>query len=532
MREATSDLEPAQNWLTATSLHEILYTRKEQDPSATAIVGVGRPVLSYRRLYSHVKTVLQVLNQNGVGRNDRVAMILPNGPEMATAFLSVAACATSAPLNPSYSAPEFEFYLTDLQAKALVVPANIHSPAIEVAGSLQIPLIRLVPLVEEPAGLFELRGEERGSPAVAGFAKPDDIALMLHTSGTTSRPKIVPLTQANICASAANIRATLALTPDDRCLNVMPLFHIHGLIGTCLSSMSAGASLVCTPGFEKHQVFDWITEFKPTWYSAVPTMHQAVVAEAANHADVTVRERLRFIRSSSSSLPPRVMRQLETLFNSPVIESYGMTEASHQMTSNLLPPNLRKPGSVGVAAGPRVAVMNETGELLGTNEVGEVVIQGDNVTRGYENDPEANAVAFTNGFFRTGDQGYMDADGYLFITGRLKEIINRGGEKVAPREIDEALLDHPAVVQATAFAVPHPTLGEDVAAAVVLAPGVAPVGEKELRDFVFGRLAPFKVPSQIVVVDEIPRGATGKLRRIGLAEKLGRRPCSRSTLVR
>ena len=314
MQETAADFEPRQDPLAASCLHEILLTRKEQDPTAAAIAGLGRPTLSYGRLHSHIETVLQVLNQNGVGRNDRVAIILPNGSEMATAFLSVAACATSAPLNPSHSAREFEFYLTDLQPKALVVPASIHSPAIEVAGSLQIPLIRLVPLVEESAGLFELVGEERGSPALAGFAEPDDIALMLHTSGTTSRPKIVPLTQASICASAANIRATLALTPDDRCLNVMPLFHIHGLIGTCLSSMSAGASLVCTPGFEKDKFFDWITDFKPTWYSAVPTMHQAVVAEAANHADVTGRERLRLIRSSSSSLPPRVMRQLETLF--------------------------------------------------------------------------------------------------------------------------------------------------------------------------------------------------------------------------
>jgi acyl-CoA synthetase (AMP-forming)/AMP-acid ligase II len=300
----------------------------------------------------------------------------------------------------------------------------------------------------------------------------------------------------------------------------MPLFHIHGLVAAVLSSLAAGASVYCTPGFSALKFFAWMAECRPTWYTAVPTMHQAILSRAGRNSDIIAANPLRFIRSSSSSLPPQVMAELEAAFSAPVIESYGMTEAAHQMTSNPLPPAPRKAGSVGIAAGPDVGIMGEDGELRPPGETGEVVIRGPNVTPGYENNPDANAAAFTKGWFRTGDQGVIDSEGYLTITGRLKEIINRGGEKVSPREVDEVLMDHPGVAQAVAFAMPHPKLGEEVAAAVVLRPD-ATVSERELRDFAGQRLADFKVPRKIVILDEIPKGATGKLQRIGLADKLG-----------
>jgi acyl-CoA synthetase (AMP-forming)/AMP-acid ligase II len=249
-------------------------------------------------------------------------------------------------------------------------------------------------------------------------------------------------------------------------------------------------------------------------------MHQALLGLAGRNADVIARGRLRFIRSSSSSLPPQVMTELEAAFGVPVIEAYGMTEASHQMASNPLPPKPRFAGSVGVAAGPEVAVMDGDGNLLPPGELGEIVIRGRNVTAGYESNPSANASAFTNGWFRTGDQGYLDNEGYLRLTGRLKELINRGGEKVSPLEVDTILMDHPAVAQVVTFAMPHDKLGEEVAAAVVLREGAA-VDERALRDFASERLAQFKVPRKIVFLSEIPKGATGKLQRIGLAEKLG-----------
>jgi oxalate---CoA ligase len=486
---------------------------------AIAIAAHDAQPLTYARLRALVDSAVASLNRLGVGRGDRVAIVLPNGPEMATAFLAVAAGATSAPLNPAYRQDEFEFYLSDLKAKALIVEAGSASPAIAAAEKLGVALIALTPEPQAGAGAFRLSGASMGAAARPGPAEPADVALILHTSGTTSRPKIVPLAHANICASANNIAASLELGERDRALNVMPLFHIHGLIAGLAAPLSRGGSVFCTPGFNVLKFFADMEEAKPTWCTAVPTMHQAILTRAGRHKEVIARHPLRFIRSSSASLPPRAIGELEAVFHCPVIEAYGMTEAAHQMASNPLR-GVRKPGSVGLAAGPEIAVMDETGRLLGPGAAGEVVIRGDNVTGGYENNAKANAEAFVNGWFRTGDQGVIDEKGYLTLTGRLKEIINRGGEKVSPREVDEALMDHPAVLQAVAFAMPHDMLGEDVAAAVVLREGMA-ASEAELRAFLSERLAAFKTPRKIVLLAEIPKGATGKLQRIGLAQKLG-----------
>ncbi|HWK85085.1 MAG TPA: acyl--CoA ligase [Caldimonas sp.] len=490
----------------------------------TALAAPGRPPLPYAALRELVATTIATLNTAGAGRDDRVAIVLDNGPEMAACFVACAAGTASAPLNPAYRADEFEFYLADLNAKLLVVAAGSTSPAVAVAEKLGVCIVDLVVDAGASAGSFRLVPRAAAAPAVSaaqgGFAQPDDIAMVLHTSGTTSRPKIVPLTVANLCASAANIRASLALVPRDRGLNIMPLFHIHGLIAGVLAPLSAGASVYCTPGFNALKFFAWMDDAKPTWYTAVPTMHQAIVARAKNNAETIARNPLRFTRSSSSSMPPQVIKELEAAFGAPLIEAYGMTEATHQMASNPLPPLPRKPGSVGLAAGPSVEIMGAAGELLAPGETGEIVIRGANVASGYENNPKANAEGFRNGWFRTGDQGVKDGDGYITITGRLKEIINRGGEKVSPREVDEILMDHPAVAQVVCFGMPHPKLGEEVAAVVVLKPGGAAT-DRELQAFVAARAADYKVPKKILFMDEIPKGATGKLQRIGLAQKLG-----------
>jgi acyl-CoA synthetase (AMP-forming)/AMP-acid ligase II len=489
---------------------------------APALSAPGGLPLSYSALRTLAGDTVSALNTRNIGRNDRIAIVLDNGPEMAAAFLCVAAGATAAPLNPAYRAEEFEFYLSDLNARLLLVERGKASPAVDVAGRFGIPVVRLAATPEKGSGSFvldfpEQLPERAGQP---GFAAPEDIALVLHTSGTTSRPKIVPLSQRNVCASAGNVAATVAFTAADRGLNIMPLFHIHGLIAGILAPLSAGSEVCCTTGFNALKFFSWMAQVRPTWYTAVPTMHQAILGRASNNADVIKANPLRFIRSSSSSLPPRVIRELEQVFGAPVIESYGMTEAAHQMASNPLPPALRKPGSVGLAAGPEVCVIDAQGDTLPPGTTGEIAIRGPNVMSGYENNPKANAEAFAKGWFRTGDQGVMDADGYLSITGRLKEIINRGGEKISPREVDEVMMDHQAVQQCVTFAVPHDKLGEDVAAAVVLREG-AQASEKELRAFAAQRLADYKVPRKILIVAEIPKGATGKLQRIGLAQKMG-----------
>jgi acyl-CoA synthetase (AMP-forming)/AMP-acid ligase II len=488
---------------------------------ASAIDAPGHAPLSFQGLRALVDRTGAALNAAGVGRGDRVAIVLANGPEAATAFLAVACYAVTAPLNAAYRDEEFSFYLSDLKARALIVQQGADTPARRVAAVQGIPIFELVP---DPsfAGAFTLvpPAEATGIPGLPGVAGPDDVALVLHTSGTTARPKIVPLTHANLAASALHIGRTLQLGPSDVCLNIMPLFHIHGLIAAVLSSVAAGASVVCTPGLSGFRFFTWLRDFRPTWYTAVPTMHQALLDLAPRFKDVIAAGRLRFIRSSSASLPPAVMTALEETFGVPVIEAYGMTEATHQMASNPLPPAPRVAGSVGIAAGPEIAIMGADGVLLPAGATGEVVIRGPNVTLGYENNPSANAAAFHDGWFRTGDQGVLGGDGYLRLTGRLKEIINRAGEKIAPIEVDNILMEHPSVRQVVTFAMPSRTFGEDIAAAIVLHDG-AEADAECLRGFVAGRLAPFKVPRSIVFLQEIPKGPTGKPQRIGLAQRLG-----------
>jgi acyl-CoA synthetase (AMP-forming)/AMP-acid ligase II len=487
---------------------------------ATALSTPGGTPLPYRALRALVKDTVSALNGHGIGVNDRVAIVLDNGPEMAAAFLTVASGATAAPLNPGYRADEFEFYLTDLRAKLLIVGKDKESPCIAVAEKLGIPIARLVPEPRKGAGTFTLEFGNSGSPVTGHPSRPSDIALVLHTSGTTSRPKIVPLSNANICASARNISASLKLTAQDKGLVIMPLFHIHGLIASLSAPLSVGGEVCCSTGFNALKFFGWLDETKPTWYSGVPTMHQAIMTRAGGNADVIKNHRLRFIRSSSSSLPTRTISEVEATFRVPIIEAYGMTEAAHQMASNALPPGKRKPGTVGPSAGPEIRIADLEGKTVPTGATGEIVIRGPNVMSEYENNPKANAEAFYGDWFRTGDQGTMDEDGYVTITGRLKEIINRGGEKISPREVDEILMEHAAVHQCVCFGMPHDMLGEEVAAAIVLKQG-ATATEKELREFAKVKLADFKVPKKIVILEAIPLGATGKLQRIGLAQKLG-----------
>ncbi|HSV54570.1 MAG TPA: acyl--CoA ligase, partial [Burkholderiaceae bacterium] len=485
-----------------TSLAALLREQAATHAEAVALQAPHRPSLSYAALWQQVQHLASQLGAIGVTSTSRVAVVLPNGPEMAVCFLGVAACATCAPLNPAYTAAELRFYLEDIQAQAVIIGRDERSPMRALAAEMHLPVLEISSDPAAPAGLFRIAAPPSQALAATDGPAPDfageqDIALILHTSGTTARPKIVPLSQANLLASAGNIARHLALTPADRCLNVMPLFHIHGLVGALLASMASGGSVVCAPGFHEASFFDWIAGHGPTWYTAVPTIHQAVVAQGERYRQQAPGHQFRFVRSSSSALPPKTFEALRALTGAPVVEAYGMTEAAHQMTSNPLPPGVCKAGSVGLPAGVEVALMNEAGQLLAQGMTGEIVIRGPGVTSGYESNREANAKAFTDGWFRTGDQGRFDEEGYLYIAGRLKEIVNRGGEKISPREIDEVLLEHPDVAQAVAFAVPHPSLGEDLAAAVVLKEG-ATVDEAGLRSFLFGRLADFKVPSAIV----------------------------------
>ncbi|HEY7788412.1 MAG TPA: AMP-binding protein, partial [Casimicrobiaceae bacterium] len=464
------------------ALHDILVDRALAQPSAVALLAPGRAPLRYGELAEQVRRIGRWLAAEGIERGDRIAVTLPHGPEMGVATLGVATYATCAPLNPGLSEREFRAAFDELRIGWLVLSAASATSARRAADAAGVRCIDAIFDDARPAGAFELAtGASATAPPAAAH---DEVAVLLRTSGTTSTPKRVPLTHAQLCLSASNVAAALQLTRVDRCLNILPLFHVHGLVAALLASLHVGASVVCTPGLQDERFIAWLREFEPTWYTAVPTMHQAILREIERLPRDARRNRLRFARSSSAALPPSVGARLEAALGVPVVEAYGMTEAAHQIASNPLPPLPRVPGSAGVAAGPTVGIMDAAGNLLATRAVGEIVIRGVSVIAGYETAPATDATAFINGWFRTGDLGSLDENGYLRLTGRLTELIHRGGEKISPHEIEDALLEHGSVRECVVFAVPHSTLGEDVTAAVVLAPD-AGVEAETLRRSLF-----------------------------------------------
>jgi len=465
------------------------------------------PEATYEQLQDQVEAVTAALRDGGVQAGQPIGIVLSNNLEYLVAFLATTrARAIAAPLNPGYKAEEFRFYLEDANARAVIVAPGDH-PAREAARQLQITIWEC--RLDAQGRVFVRHQSGQAAPNLDRSApKASDVALFLHTSGTTSRPKGVPLTHGNLMASIANIAATYQLTPRDRSLIVMPLFHVHGLIGATLSALHTGGAVVVPAKFSAGAFWQLSSKYGVTWYSAVPTIHQMLLARADQND--ALRGGLRFIRSCSSALAPAVFQRLEQRFSAPVLEAYGMTEAAHQMASNPLPPGARKPGSVGRATGVDIVILDERGGILPAGMQGEISIRGSNVMHGYVNNPEANASSFCNGYFRTGDQGLFDENGYLVLTGRLKELINRGGEKISPLEVDAALLEHPAVAEAVAFAAPDAMYGEEVHAAVVLKGTASPA---ELQAHCRKRLADFKAPKVIHITEAVPRTATGKIQR-------------------
>ena len=475
-------------------------------PQKTAIILPEANLhISYGSLRDQVVAVAEQLAAAGITRGDRVGIALPNGLPLIVSFLAASMAGTAAPLNPAYKEDEFRFYLEDTSAKLLILPPEGIDEARRAAGD-HVPILAID---MDEHGTVSLKGVSGRRPIPT--TSIDDVALVLHTSGSTGRPKRVPLAHANLSISAGNVARHYGLGPDDVAMCVMPLFHVHGLVASTLATLSTGGTVVVPSKFNPLSFWRVARDHGVTWYSAVPTIHQLLLArmqEGAARPPGT--ERLRFIRSCSAALPPQVMHALEAAFGAPVLEAYGMTEAAHQMASNPLPPSDRKPGSVGRGTDVQISIMDAAGNHLPTGQSGEVVIKGPNVIRGYENNPEANAKSFVDGWFRTGDQGVLDAQGYLTLVARIKELINRGGEKISPREIDEVLLAHPAVAEAVCFGVPHQTWGEEVAAAVVVR---QPVTEQELLAYCKERLADYKRPKQIYITETIPRTATGKIQR-------------------
>ena len=485
----------------------------------TSVIIPGGPNIKYQDLRNEIEKIAGLIAGYGVNKGSAVSIVLENTLDFMVDFLAVTrAGAIAAPLNPAYTVDEFKFFMEDADAK-LVIVSDGATAAIEAANSLSIPF--LISSVNSDGKVVLSHEDNDLSKSIdPENPSPDDIALFLHTSGTTSKPKMVPLTHLNLSTSAKNIVQTLNLDRSDKCINIMPLFHIHGIVGLLLSSLCSGGSIFTSTGFNALKFFSWLKVFSPTWYSAVPTMHQVILSRADRNSEIIAMIKLRFIRASSAPLPSATMKEIEKTFNCPVIESYGMTEASHQMTSNHLPPGNRKAMKVGFAAGPEVSVMDGAHNILEKEKIGEIVIKGNNVTKGYLNNFQANKDSFVDGWFRTGDQGFYDEEGFLQITGRIKEIINKGGEKISPLEIDDAIMKHESVFQGITFPIVHNKLGEEVAAAVVLKDDHQ-LTEQALKEFLSKILASYKIPQTIVFLEEIPKGKTGKLQRIGLAKKLG-----------
>jgi acyl-CoA synthetase (AMP-forming)/AMP-acid ligase II len=480
-------------------------------PSAEpAIIAEAPSVeISYRSLADQVESLAGALQGAGLRAGDVVALVLPNGPELLVLFLALArAGLIAAPLNPAYKSDELRGLLLDFEPRAIIA-ANGNDAVAAGAAKLGVPIWSAS---LESSGAVSLGGIVRNSRGALGAPDVNDVALLLHTSGTEGRPKIVPLTHGNVLGAAQHIAFHYALTRADRSLVVMPLFHGHGLIGAALATLASGGAAIVPPRFSASRFWDSFRRHRASWYTAVPTIHEILLARA--DSDGAPHTGARFIRSCSAALPPVVSAALERRFGAPVIEAYGLSEASHQVASNPLPPRERRSGTVGFGTGAEIAIIDSQGRHLPSRSAGEVVIRGPSVIHGYRNNLAAGAATFIDGWLRTGDMGVLDDNGYLALTGRIKEMINRGGEKISPNEIDNVLRAHPAVAEAVAFGVPDPKYGEEVEAAVVLRSAAS---TQELQAFCSTRLADFKVPKLIRVVSTIPKDATGKVHRRDLA---------------
>jgi len=494
---------------------------KNGNPNNKAILVPNESDFTYSELIKHINHVIEQLIIIGIQKNDRVAIYLTNKPETIITFLAISEIATAAPLNPAYTSNEVKFYIEDTNAKYLITSDEPTSQQ-AILGCPENVTHIIVKYEKHKFNLITNKNltNKLNEKEIHKNNKPNDIALILHTSGTTSRPKRVPLSHNNIKISIQNIVKTYQLTSEDISLCIMPLFHIHGLVASTLATLSTGGTVILPEKFNALTFWEIIKTYKITWFSAVPAIHQTALTRMKNNSNIKEYiKTLRFIRSCSSPLSPQIMLEMEDILNVPVLEAYGMTEAAHQMSSNPLSPGKRVPGSVGKGTNVDIAIMDTQGNILSSQEQGEIVIKGDNVIDGYEDNPEANAYSFTNGWFRTGDEGIIDEEGYIKIVGRIKELINKGGEKISPIEIDETLLLHPSVSEAVSFAIPHKTYGEEPSAVVIIK---SQVTEKELIKHCKKSLALFKCPRSIKIVESIPRTATGKIQRRIVAEKFSK----------
>ncbi|GAB2265203.1 Ribonuclease ageritin [Dionaea muscipula] len=505
------------------TLTALLKQKTAEFASRRAVSAAGKYDLTYARLDALIEQAASRLLAAGVRHGDVVALTFPISVEFVIMFLAVIRVrATAAPLNAAYTAEEFEFYLSDSESKLLLTNHEGNKPAQAAASKLNIPhATALLPGADSEFTISLTHSDSDSVPNSLSelVNEPTDVSLFLHTSGTTSRPKGVPLSQLNLVSSVQNIKSVYKLTECDSTVIVLPLFHVHGLMAGLLSTLASGGAvtLPASGRFSASSFWSDMKAYNATWYTAVPTIHQIIVDRHLTKPE-TEYPKLRFIRSCSASLAPAVLARLEESFGAPVLESYAMTEATHLMASNPLPEDgPHKPGSVGKPVGQEMAILDENGVIQGTGAHGEVCVRGPNVTKGYKNNPDANKSGFLFGWFHTGDLGYFDSDGYLHLVGRIKELINRGGEKISPIEVDAVLLSHPDIAQAVAFGIPDDKYGEEIVCAVIPREG-SNLDKEEVSKFCKKNLAAFKVPKKVFITDDLPKTATGKIQRRIVAE--------------
>lgn len=489
---------------------ELLRDQADSRGDAPALEATDGTAITYAALHDRSRRIAADLNAVAPPTIDRprVAIVLPNGSDMAVALLGTCLAGVALPFNPAYTAAEFDSYFRETAVDLLLTVENNDESAFAAAKRLNLPVAYLSATAEGLVGA--------NSTAAPPAPEADDLALVLLTSGSTGRAKAVPLTHRNICTSAAEVCQSIDLGPDDRCLSMWEQYHIGGLVDLLLAPLASGGTVLCTSGFDAFAFFGICQDWRPTWFQGVPTTLNELAVQAARRSAPSRSNTLRLIRSVAAALQPRLMTELETVFGIPVIQTFGMTEAGPLISSTRLPPAVRKPGSTGQSCGTEIKVVGPDDQPCATGIEGDLAIRGDNVFQGYENDPDANAAQFRDGWFYTGDIGYLDAEGDLFLTGRTKQLVNRGGEKINPQEVEDALVSMTAVAEATAFAIQHPTLGEDIAAAVVVREADT-LHEARIRTYLTKRLAAFKVPQRILFLERLPRNPVGKVDRLALS---------------
>ena len=510
---------PVQDAQSQETMCDVVRRHARESPDAPVFLAEGREPLTYAGLADLMTRFSRALNGIGFGRGDRIAIVHPGGPNMASAMTCVWNCATAVPMNPAFTLSEFALQMRDLGVHAVAIDAGMDTPARDAAKQQGLPILDLKQADERIAGLIEIAGNPGGEAARPGRTEADDYAHILATSGTTSHSKVVPVRHRHLVARVTFGSSLLRMTPEDRCLTLMPLFHGGGISAPFCETLYAGASLLHMPAFSADLFFRLLATLQPSWYAGGPTYHHAIRAQAPKYRDAIAGAQLRFIRNGTGHLDAGIAEDLERLFNAPVIDNYSTTETG-RICGRPEPPAPHKRGTVGISSGGEIAIMDPDGRHLPVGERGEVIVRGPHVFDGYENDPAANEAAFIGDWYRTGDEGVFDDDGFLTITGRIKDIISRGGEKIAPSEIDDALLRLAGVSEVATFPVPHATLGQEVAAAVVPEHGVDLSGEI-VTEFLRGKLAPFKIPRRFVFVEEIPKSSAGKVQRRLLAESFG-----------